>query len=382
LHPLFAPYADHEFFAWMRTARSAYDAYYCCDTVGRRQGSFFGRNAVSTHLGSLSLVSDGHAQAPTELPVRVQLSLGVAVGGSVGVRLAPCAAVGPAPPMPAALVAAMEAEVGALGAKELIFDCDGSLEGLSAGFAEDAAAARAEARAGAQCGGYRPPYAARRHTLAALGEDDLLPDTALSGKAKPPDLSRLEWQQQMLVDASGVFVKATRARLGEASAAQFYGWQRSIIGHLTALRLDEQVLLEAALDACPAPAKADARGSPVPFARELASYLAHCDNVGGLALAINLEDSPFAFFFRALNRHLAESVVAMSAGAEEPGSDDEERPPSASGPAPGLSATDGDAHGSTDEDDYGESSYLMLSDSDSDDGDHISAAARFRFGAL
>jgi hypothetical protein len=188
----------------------------------------------------------------------------------------------------------------------------------------------------------------------------------------------------MLVDASGVFVKATRARLGEASAAQFYGWQRSIIGHLTALRSDEQVLLEAVLAACPAPAKLGARGSPVPFARELASYLAHCDKVGGLALAHNLEDSPFDFFFRTLNRHLAESVMAMAAGAEE---SDDEATSSASGPTPGLSVTGDDEHGSTDEDEHGESSYLMLIDSDGEDGDaidldHTSAADRFRFAAL
>ena len=51
------------------------------------------------------------------------------------------------------------------------------------------------------------------------------------------------------------------------------------------------------------------------FARELSSYLAHCDDkVGGLTLATNLEASPYAFFFRTLNRHLIEATEQAGAG--------------------------------------------------------------------
>ena len=56
-------------------------------------------------------------------------------------------------------------------------------------------------------------------------------------------------------------------------------------------------------------------------------------------------------------------------------------PSSASGPSPGLSGTDDGEHDYEDEDDYGESSYPMLYDSDDDDPDHVSTAARFRFAA-
>ena len=320
LHPLVAPYADHELFAWMRAARPAYDDYYCSEIVeGDRwllSRGYPKADAVESCVNTLFLVASGHAKAPIEQPIKVQLRLDVGSEGAVGARLSLCPAVEPAPPLPAALVSAMEevTEMAEWDAEGAIAGCGGDLELLSAQLAEAQAEAAAAAREDARQGGPRAPYVARRHTLGALDEEGTVPDTPLVGKAKPPDLGRLEWQQQMLVDATGVFVKATRARLGEATAAQFYGWQRSVIGHLTALQLDEQCVLEAALAECPAVAKVDARGSPVLFARELASYLAHCDKVGGLALATELERSPFVFFFRTLNRHLVQ--LAAQAAAE------------------------------------------------------------------
>ena len=51
--------------------------------------------------------------------------------------------------------------------------------------------------------------------------------------------------------------------------------------------------------------KVDATGSPVPFARELASYLAHCVRKGRLVGAAAGEDRQFAGFFRVLNDVLA-----------------------------------------------------------------------------
>lgn len=236
---------------------------------------------------------------------------------------------------------------------------------------------------GGSCSGRQPALCLergvrwrRQHGLEAIGEEDATPDVALVGKPKPPDLSRLEWQQRVLVQASGVFVKATKARLGEATAAQFYGWQRSITGHLTRLQRSEQCLLEEVLDACPAEAKSDARGSPVPFAHELSSYLAHCDKVGGLAMAYSLEHSPFAFFFRLLNRHLANAFFEVQAerGA---GIYEEDGEPASARSEP--DEPDGDIYALDGA--YGVAGLLDDSSDDEDSG-HVGAASRFRFAAL
>ena len=110
-------------------------------------------------------------------------------------------------------------------------------------------------------------------------------------------------------------------------------------------------MLEAALAACPAVAKTDVRGSPVPFARELASYLAHCDKVGGLTLAVQLESSPFLFFFRTLNQHLvlraAEAATEEAARRERAAMDEA---------GSGGEESGGEGSGSEEDDGHGEDS--------------------------
>ena len=147
-------------------------------------------------------------------------------------------------------------------------------------------------------------YAPRR-VLDVVAEAGEAPGAALHGGARPPDMGRLTWEQEEVVIATGVFLRAEEVRLGAATAAQLYGWQRSFLRSLVSLEVMEQLTLTIILESCAAADKVDAMGSPVPFARELASYLAHCVRQGRLVGAAAGEDGQFAGFFRVLNDVLA-----------------------------------------------------------------------------
>ena len=131
-----------------------------------------------------------------------------------------------------------------------------------------------------------------------------------------------QWEQEEVVIATGVFLRAEAVRLGAATAAQFYGWQRSFLRSLASLDVMEQLTLTIILESCAAGDKVDATGSPVPFARELASYLAHCARRGGLAGAAASEDGQFAGFFRVLNDVLADRTRAACSRRAAGGSGD------------------------------------------------------------
>ena len=68
-------------------------------------------------------------------------------------------------------------------------------------------------------------------------------------------------------------------------------------------------MLEGVLAGCPASSKVDGTGSPAPFARELAVYLAHCSKEGRLTVVIMEESSQFGRFFCALNNVLMQCRI-------------------------------------------------------------------------
>jgi hypothetical protein len=168
------------------------------------------------------------------------------------------------------------------------------------------------------------------------------------------------WQRG-IVSASGVFCRPHSVHLGAATPAQYYGWQRSIIKHIAGLQTEEQVLLEGALASA---GEGVAQGDPVGFARELSTYLAHCqassrqirreppgagDGADARRAVRLLAVAWHRGFFRALN------AILMDQAAQ--------RVMNESAPEDGF----GEVDGSDDDDVYG-MAYMEYDDDDDDDG--------------
>ena len=163
------------------------------------------------------------------------------------------------------------------------------------------------------------PYTPRRALDAVAEEEEKASGKGVRAKApkpKPPDLRRLEDLQAEVVDASGVFVKAEKAQLGAATVAQFYGWQRAILKHLVVLGDEDLLVLMVALASCPEDCKVDTTGGRAPFARELASYLAHSAREEALTAVDDSGRTLFSTFFRALNRVLVDRARENASGSE------------------------------------------------------------------
>ena len=138
-----------------------------------------------------------------------------------------------------------------------------------------------------------------------------------------------------------------RGRLGGATAAQFYGAQRSIVKSLTKLSEAVMAVIGVVLERSP---KTDARGSAVPFAFELASYLAHCVKEGGLLSLIDkYERTPFEDFYDLLSGEIAALIaddLAWSSGEDDSDDPGDDAAGGASAPPCGCPS------GSVEDDDY------------------------------
>ena len=372
---VFLPHFDDALLRWLRAARAKYKV----GTAALEQMAEGVDLAMHPHPSNALLDLDPSRHLPTNVCVTLFPFLEPAATDEdedacvleVGARIDVCP---PPPPLAEDMWLAMKRCAVGMESGELLgtlFTCGGAatLAELARDVAERVAAlGGVEEAADASPAGFlqRLPYVARK-ALDRVSEAAERPGKPLVGTPKPPDLDRIDWLQELFVLSSGVFLVAGKGRggqLGDSTVAEFYGTQRSILGHYVSLASHEQAVLEAVLDACPSVFKEDAKGSVVPFARELCAYLAHCRAEGGLTLAVRLEGSPFKSFYRVLNAQImaAEQEAARDmrerSDFDEPDERDfEDKSPEGSDAGPGA----------------------YLSDSDDEEEGHMGAASRLRF---